>query len=438
MEAALNCPCCGRENSVGSNFCVFCGHALNGKTRHKDEAVAVRMRAGHFSVAAPVIMDGRWFLIDDGGSVIAGLPYRYDMTVRDEVGTFHEGYARVRSGGKTGYTGMNGEVVIEATYEDGSSCFSDGLVAVRSGEYWGYLNAHGGVAIPFVFQHADDFSHGMAAVEMNGKWGYIDRAGRTVIPFIFDSAKAFSSGYACVEYGGGYGFIDMKGFAVPFKGKTGVCGLERIFNFGKSVLAGMPPLKDSEGRYVLSLPFRKVSSHNGNVAVVVMPGKRGDITDSRRYKYINVSDMDFLDFKSGVENDFGTAGDFSEGLAAVSKGKFVEFGKSLWNNYDDLGYINWRGEVIRSFHLSRAFPFREGMALVGFRDKGADHTGYIDKNGKLMLDYDANEYSLWTGFSNGLAPIAKRIGGVWKYGYINMKGETVIPIRFDRAGEFGK
>ena len=59
-----------------------------------------------------------------------------------------------------------------------------------------------------------------------------------------------------------------------------------------------------------------------------------------------------------------------------------------------------------------------------------DQCGYVDKNGKIVIDLKFKDCGSFS--DNGLAPALKDE----KYGYINTKGKFVIKEQFDYAAPF--
>jgi hypothetical protein len=125
-------------------------------------------------------------------------------------------------------------------------------------------------------------------------------------------------------------------------------------------------------------------------------------------------------------------GDYSEGLCV-----FQDVNTRF-------GYLDEKGNEMLVAKYTRAFDFKEGVALV---EMNGDFY-YIDVEGKKILDVpftykksiqDGNRIGRlnvadgdYFGFSNGLAIFEK--GG--KFGYINKSGSEVIPAIYDFAEPF--
>jgi hypothetical protein len=113
---------------------------------------------------------------------------------------------------------------------------------------------------------------------------------------------------------------------------------------------------------------------------------------------------------------FVLSSQFSEGLAWIRTETFV-------------GFINHLGNVAFELPDSFSMGFQEGLAAVATQTGW----GFIDKTGKFI---SPKRYDQVEGFSDGLAAVAE---GRWKeakYGFINKSGEVAIPLRFDpRPGQ---
>src|SRR5262249_45828952 len=115
---------------------------------------------------------------------------------------------------------------------------------------------------------------------------------------------------------------------------------------------------------------------------------------------------------------FDDAGPFSEGLAAVRVG-----GK--------FGYIDKTGRVVIEPQFDYAGTFSEGVASAGIGPKN----GYIDKTGTFVITPQLMVVDL-AAFSEGLAAV--RVGEFLsgKWGFIDREGKLVIDPDFDTVGSF--
>lgn len=147
--------------------------------------------------------------------------------------------------------------------------------------------------------------------------------------------------------------------------------------------------------------------HEGR-AVIYLKKKEGDE---------NVSYTGYIDQtgKVIIAPRFSTARDFSEGLAYVEAKGFH-------------GFINRQGKAVIKVKDYYVNDFHEGLAAVGGRD--GIEWGYIDRSGRIAIK---RQYRFADNFSEGLAGVL--VAG--KYGFINQNGDMVIPPRFEpRRGPY--
>ena len=84
--------------------------------------------------------------------------------------------------------------------------------------------------------------------------------------------------------------------------------------------------------------------------------------------------------------------------------------------------------------IDKVTPFQEGLGGV----KKGDSWGFIDSKGTLIVDYrkDIVSHNGDPVFSDGLCLIQETRDGITFYGYINTKGEKVIPTEYLDATPF--
>lgn len=89
------------------------------------------------------------------------------------------------------------------------------------------------------------------------------------------------------------------------------------------------------------------------------------------------------------------------------------------------GYIDRQGKIVIECKYQYAAEFSEGVASVEMNDKKA----VIDKNGNLITPFEYDH--IWPS-RNGVMKVRKgKSGEDAKYGYINTKGEVVLPIEYE-------
>lgn len=154
--------------------------------------------------------------------------------------------------------------------------------------------------------------------------------------------------------------------------------------------------------------FPKASYHEGLAAV-----RLGD-----RYGYIDRSG------RVVIPPRFHFAQIFSEGMARV----VVD---------DRSGYIDRTGRVVIAPRFHRAFKFSDGLArvcappehpsllfrvarLVGWEDHDAYPCGYVDRTGRLVIDY---QYLPAHGFEDGYARVTTLDG---REGYVDRTGRFAL------------
>jgi hypothetical protein len=114
---------------------------------------------------------------------------------------------------------------------------------------------------------------------------------------------------------------------------------------------------------------------------------------------------------------YESAENFYEGWAVVSKRK------DEYSNYEV--YINKAGKEMPGIKAYWASNFNEGFAY--YQKDYSEPVCYINKSGKVIFKSENSDFWGHGDFSNGLAAVPNKDG---KYGYINAKGELVIPYQF--------
>jgi hypothetical protein len=218
----------------------------------------------------------------------------------------------------------------------------------------------------------------LSPVYENGRWGYADRGGRVVIPAQFDAALPFTNGLARVG----------------------------VVNEELPEVEARPNIKwgyiDERGRVLVELRYAELRDFSEGLAVAAVldagqpkrPGfGRGD-RRNLRWGYVDTSGREV------VPMQFLVAGDFAEGLAAVSPGVGGDSkGEgSMCGSPSNYGYIDRTGAFVIKPQFARANEFQKGRARVSVgrttyvgrclccNPRFVGKHGYIDKVGTFVAD----------------------------------------------------
>ena len=403
------CPHCGASVSDGDAFCQSCGRNVsNGSStpnaNFQTQATYAPKSSSRNKMILPLIIGGVAFvmLILAGGAVwyflnnqknkysLEGLAKVVNNLDKDDdkIGSFHEGFALVKKNRKYGYIDKMGNEIIPCIYDwtvNGYRDFHEGLVLVGTDKDKKvfFMNTEGKEAFSARYDMANDFHEGLALVWDYdkgdiGRKRYIDKKGNEVITFTdkYYPGTDFSEGLAAV-------WEDKEHL-----GKHGY-----IDKKGKLVI----PMQYEHGTDLEGLKF-----HEG-LAVVYKDGYEG---------YIDKKGNEVIPCK------YESASCFQEGRACVKKdGKY--------------GYIDKKGNIIIPCIYEWAHQFSEGYAFVS-KNKDSENWLCIDKNGKEVFSCNYNCIS--SCFHEGFACVEKD----GKCGYIDTKGNEVIPCIYDSYNDFSE
>jgi WG containing repeat len=307
---------------------------------------------------------------------------------------------------------------------------------------FGFIDRTGKMVIPPQFDSADRFSEGLAFVRTSNRVGYIDRQGKFAMRPKFNPSQPFSDGLTPISLPKGrQGFIDKTGaialrlpveiYAGPFWQGLAIAR-DKNYRFG---------IIDKTGKFVVKPQF---VSPKGDMDVYAKPAFpdglelmsldgtladkesdwRGGIIDGT-WVYINKKGQ-FV-----IQTQAISARQFSEGLAAVDKGKWKG---TTMQSIDRWGFIDLTGKLVIAPQFEDVGRFSEGLAPARLPSASAStplRYGYINPKGKFAI---APQFEQASAFSEGLAAVS--MDG--KYRYIDKTGTFVIPVQFKSAEAFSE
>lgn len=309
-----------------------------------------------------------------------------------------------------GYADRTGNMVLPAKYEVALP-FHNGRAYVLFREKWGVIDTKGNWIFAPVLEWPDELSF------VNFEYG---NDGRQYYNYNFESAAgafSFNEGVGCIYKYGYYGFIDTTGKIITAP----------VYDEVKPFVNGLAAVRhngywgyvDKTGKEIVPTKFLSAGSFSpeGLACVSVEPEKKtGEDT------HIDYQDpfYGYIDKKGNwaIKPKFTEARDFSGGYAVVS------------TDYEKSGYIDKTGKFIIPPKYDYAGDFEFGYALVRV---SAYEPVYIDKTGKQSKTFTYNHPP-----KDKSLPLTPRVGPNNYFGFVNERGEIVIPYEFSQVGNFSK
>ena len=147
--------------------------------------------------------DGKWGYIDDQGNIV--IEAIYDQAFP----TFVNGRATVRQNGLWGMIDANQDIIVPFQYDRLGNLIEDRVLFQKNDKY-GFFDSNGNSVIPAHFDGARDFYNGIAPVSVDKKWGFVNKAGEIIVQPRFEDVQSFMEGMAAVKQDNHWGFIDTR------------------------------------------------------------------------------------------------------------------------------------------------------------------------------------------------------------------------------------
>jgi len=310
----------------------------------------------------------------------------------------------------------------EADRQAAYNQYKDELYPVKIKDKWGYINRKGETVLPLQWGEADDFYEGFAKVgQIKGEnylYGFIDKQGKWVVQPIYQRAENFSEGYAVVSKDDKYGFVNAEGKEVI------PCQFDDASNFHHGYAAikqgGWVGFIDKTGEVVIKPAYMGSVNHprfnEGRAPVFGADEQTGYIDTSGQW---------------AISAQFHSGGNFVNGLAWAmwqQDDSAAEHGFTILG-----GFIDKEGVYVIPPEYHFGWDFSEGYATVWIRseDKMSKIWKVIDPEGTVVLD--SLPYRNVGSMNHGLIPIQDE---AMSWGFMNIKGEVIIPPQFAGINHF--
>ncbi len=249
------------------------------------------------------------------------------------------------------------------------------IVPFKDGNKYGFKSLYGKIIIEPKYDGVGwDFYNGFMSVKNNGKWGFINEKGDIITEIKYDYVGDFS--------------------------KDGIATAE---------LNGLFGFINKTGKEIIPFIYENTWGFQNGIAKV----KKNNLWGFIDTKGDIIIPIEYEDFKYSK---------WSEGLIGACK-------NHKW------GFIDKTNKIIIPFGYYDVGTFSEGLALAA---ESYYKWGYIDHNDTAIIPfiYENPKYCDQNAgnFKNGIAQVRLED----KSGYINKKGEIIIPIKYHCVKQFCK
>lgn len=269
------------------------------------------------------------------------------------------------------------------------------------------------------------FSGGFAKVAKSGKYGFIDKEGHEVVACGYDEAGDFHDMMAFVKQGGKYGYVDDSGkLIIPIQ-------YDKVQNFSE----GLAWVCNDETWCCIDKSNKKI------FMLTTQSIERSEFKDGlSRISVPDDAPAYFID-NNGKTLDLGghtpdyTFGIYSDQLILCTNEDADGNGKSY--------YIDRNGNIVVNVAPKYSyFPFVNGLApFVSWEDS---KMGYINKKGEpvipLTIPYqafdDLESMGIFYNEEDMIRTITLTEEGELKYGFVDTSGKQVIPYQYNDAFDF--
>ena len=375
----------------------------------------------NFQEGTAVVKIDKYGLIDSNGEEILSCEY-------DTIYGLKNNYRIIVKDSLFGATNVDGEIIKQCAY-NGAFDAGCNYLALKKNDKWGFIDITGKDITQYKYEHIYTFNDTTFIAQYNGYFGESDYNQNILIPFKYDEIY-HSWDDACpvtfVKSGEFYGMYNSKKeqvleceYGLMLPNSEGFITIKKGAQSYKDVRKAL--VEAESGKIVIPFDYMDMGHFSeGLVGAQNLEGKWG---------YLDKTGKMVLPF---IYED---AGDFSEGLAAVYK-RSGEYANTMFGRREKLkcGYIDKTGNTVIPFNFQQCYSitmneFHNGLAVQGVSSRNvyAQVFGYIDKTGEWVIrpKFDDAE-----NFEKGIAQVVIND----QYGYINTKGEQIIPCEYDKYG----
>lgn len=400
----------------------------------------------------------KWGLKDSSGNILIEPQFSW-------INKFVNGYSKVVANGKIGYINKFGRIICEPKYLEGKDFEVNRMLgtiaSVKSENGWGILDGTGKELLQSMYHEITPLTDGHSIISKKSSntldYGLMDAKLKIVVPLKYRYLKE-SKDQLLIAY--------LNKANEPSKQilvtKTG----EEVINIPLPHLEYHSPdhyiynsygfrkglLKVSAKKVILPPEFDQInvlSNHQYLVkttyyyhiynqegkAIIPKESVSIEVLEGGKYYLAKLKAINNVNHKYGLFDSSGNSIHiFDEVYKANEKGYLyykVTKSDSLNNRYR--GVINRYGKEIIPTTFYDIMPYSDySFVVVNKKNESLYERSVYDTTGKQIIPN--GKFYFIDRFHNGLAAVKKEQGG--KYGFINKKGDLVIPYQYDMVNDF--
>ena len=377
-------------------------------------------------------------------------------------------YQKDSSIAKWGFCDENKNIIIPLSYEE-IRPFAEGLSAVKKNNLWGFINQYGREVIKCEYFEVCSFREEMAAVckpKIVGKsssgedfftegWGFINSIGKTIVECIYDKVQDFNEGYSLAsiiksetyseegdrEYTYYHNLIDKQGNILD---KNVDSGIHESF-YLKTTHKKNPTPKHTEEIYKKRNKEYGFDPSDYDYYDYNLDDTYLEVVEYKNLQgfAINVLDIFNITIVNQFSNESITCKPFSEGFALVEiynheKSAQYEFeGYSRVLTYYFIGKNKIISQPFTGYY--NVYPMKEGLIRVTIDESYNKDDFYLNKPYYDPFEEDEEERVKNEELTEIYEEeVAKNWVNVYKFGFVNIENQIVIPIDYEDAGDFSE
>ena len=339
--------------------------------------------------------------------------------------TYNTKFLKIQKNGKYGLINMEGATILPCEYDEITSLkgLKDILLILKDGNY-GVVNEEGKVIIPTNYAEIQNLgeepSQGFIVKNAEGKYGIVDIANNQVLPMEYDGISKIHQGdYYVVTKGQKQILVKKAGTEILNGDYSEILAIlknpENGVIYKKDNKCG---IMDLSGKNIINSTYDDLKE-----------GKSGNIIAKKDNKYgiIDLQGNTKVDFKynSIIYNEKGDlyiAEDENYNNEVLNSNYEVKLSGMVTDFNDEKGYIEIKQDEGYKYYNFKFEEKKESDIFTSntlFISKKDGKYGFVDKDGKIVIDYIYDDVSKQNEF--GFAGIKK--DGKW--GSVDRNGKIV-------------